>query len=122
MSSIRNTRWMWRVALIALFAVLLHAGAGTVTAFHKARLIALGFNDLVSVCFGGSDDGISRPRAPGGHCSFCVLSGAAPLQSASHACIEQRPADTSARVIAIRPVSGPAPHRADQPRAPPALA
>jgi hypothetical protein len=119
MSSIRHYRWMWRSLLLALCAVLLHASAGSTSAFHKARLLALGLNDLASVCLNSSsDDPLQSPSADS-HCALCMLSGASPLPVA----LPARVAAGQSCITATMALS-PAPslaelHRADLARAPP---
>ncbi|MBL8468522.1 hypothetical protein [Methyloversatilis discipulorum] len=120
MSSIRHSRWMWRAVLLALCAVLLHAGAGSTSAFHKARLLALGLNDLASVCLNSGGDGPLQSSSADGHCALCLLSGASPLPVALLAHVTG-----GLPHIAATMAPSPAPslaelHRADLARAPPA--
>lgn len=111
---LRGARW-------ALLAVLLYAGSGTVSAFHKAQLIALGLNDLASVCLGGSEEGASRLRVSGGHCSLCALSGSAPLQATVDLSFPPPRMDAAPVFARSAPPARLAFHRADLPRAPPPM-
>lgn len=119
MFSALHSRWIWRTALVALCAVLLHAGAGTTSALHQARLLALGQNDFGSVCLSEGSDGLPGRTPSGSHCALCMASGAAPLPATPLFAV----AETPARVVGSTAFASAPPtretHRADLARAPP---
>ncbi|MDY0055318.1 MAG: hypothetical protein RBS46_03395 [Methyloversatilis sp.] len=120
MLSIRHSLWMWRAVLVALCAVLLHTGAGSTSAFHKARLLALGLNDLSSVCLNSGGDGPLQNSSADSHCALCMLSGASPLPVALLARVTRGLPHIAATMAPSLAPSLAELHRADLARAPPA--